>query len=321
MLNKHLFTEKEEKDASRAGFGRGLLNTARKNKNVYALTADLGGSTKVMDFASEFPDRFVQVGVAEQNLVTVSSGLAHIGKIPYATSFAAFSPGRCLEQIRTTICYNDRKVNIVGSHTGLGVGEDGATHQALEDIAIMRSLPNMIVIQPCDALQAEKAAEAIASEKKPCYLRIHRHKSPILTDKNTSFKIGEGQVFKKGEHITLIATGPVVYEALKAANELEEEGISVEVLNYHTIKPIDENLLLKSTFKTDMVVTVEDHQVNGGLGSAISEVLSEKNPIPVKRLGMNDSFGESGDYNELYEKYGFTSNSLKKEIKKFVEEN
>ncbi len=307
-------------DSTRAGFGRGLLKLGKKNKNVYALTADLGGSTKVDAFEKECPDRFVQVGVAEQNLVTVASGLAHVGKIPFATSFAAFSPGRNWEQIRTTICYNEQPVKICSTHSGLGVGEDGATHQMLEDLALMRSLPNMTVIQPCDALEAEKAVEEIAKLDKPVYLRLNRQKSKIITNKKNKFRIGKANVLKKGEHLTLIGIGPVLASALEAAEELEKEGISVEVINMHTLKPLDETTIQKSIEKTDLVVTVEDHQINGGLGGAVAEFLSQNTPTPLKIIGVEDSYGESGSYQELYDKYGLSKNKLKKKIQEFIEE-
>ncbi len=309
-----------KKDSTRAGFGRGLAKLGEKNKNVYALTADLGGSTNLTSFKKEFPERFVQVGVAEQNLVTVASGLAHIGKIPFATTFAVFSPGRTWEQIRTTICYNNQPVKICSTHSGLGVGEDGATHQMLEDLALMRSLPNMTVIQPCDGLEAEKAVEKIANHEKPVYFRLNRQKTSLLTNKKSSFEIGKANILKKGEHITLIGIGPVLVESLEAAKELEEEGLSVEVINMHTLKPLDKKTILKSINKTDLVITVEDHQVTGGLGSSVAEFLSQVKPTPMKMLGVEDTFGESGSFEELYDKYGLSKDKIKKSIKKFVEE-
>lgn len=300
--------------STRSGFGKGLLESG-VNKNVYALTADLGGSTKVMDFAKNYPERFVQVGVAEQNLVTVASGLAHMGKIPVATSFAAFSPGRNLEQIRTTICYNNKNVKICSTHTGLGVGEDGATHQAFEDIAQMRSLPNMIVVQPCDFSQAKEAIKTVIKHKGPSYLRLHRQNTATVTN-NLKFELGKIQLIEKGFDVLLIVTGPLVEEALKA-KDLLEESLSVEVVNCHTIKPLDEKGILSHIKNKKMVLTIEDHQVIGGLGSAVAELIAEKNVnVKFKRLGIQDSFGESGPFEELQEKYGLTAKSIVKEIKK-----
>lgn len=318
--------------STREGFGQGLLEAAKKNKNIYALTADLAGSTGLGEFLHKYPKQFVECGVAEQNLVTVASGLAAIGKIPFATSFAAFSPGRNWEQIKTTIAYNNQPVKIVGSHVGLGVGEDGATHQMMEDIALMRTIPNMIVVVPCDYEQARRATLEIAKNKKPTYLRINRQKTPELTLETTEFKIGKAQTFRYGKDITIIASGPIIYEALKAADELSgnsiqntehrtqkmERSISVEVINIHTIKPLDEKAIIQSAKKTGKIITLEDHQIAGGLGSAVCELLSEHHPVPVKRLGIRDEFGESGKAQQLYEKHELTSKDIVKEIKKFL---
>ena len=300
-----------KQDSTRNGFGEGLLESGAKNKNVYALSADLAGSTKVDSFAKKYPDRFVQVGVAEQNLVTVASGLAHLGKIPFATSFAAFSPGRNWEQIRTTICYNNRNVKICSTHTGLGVGEDGATHQMLEDITMMRSLPNMVVIQPCDANQAKLATIAIAKTKSPCYLRLHRQNSNTLS--RNDFEIGKAQILSEGSDLTIISSGPIIHDVLLAAKLSNK---SVEVINIHTIKPIDEKAIIKSAKKTGKVMTIEDHQVWGGLGSAVSEVLSQNHPVKMKILGMK-GFGESGNYKDLFKKFDLDHKSILKEINKF----
>ncbi|RMF55606.1 transketolase family protein [Candidatus Woesearchaeota archaeon] len=317
-LNPNLFTENEEKESTRAGFGKGILKAGKQNKNVVAITADLAGSTKLSAFIKEFPDRFIQVGVAEQNLATVASGLAHVGKIPFITSFAMFSPGRNWEQIRTTICYNNQNVKIVGSHAGIGVGPDGATHQALEDIAITRVMPNIQVIAPCDAIQAEKATIAIAKTKKPAYLRVNRQKSPIITTKSTEFKIGKAQLFKDGSDVAIISCGPIIYEALLAAKELEKKGISALVLNVHTIKPIDKKEIIKAAKKTKAVVTVEDHQIHGGLGSAVAEVLAQNYPTRMEFIGIKDRFGESGSDKELYKKFGLTYKHIIKAVKKVI---
>ncbi|MFT4311006.1 MAG: transketolase family protein [Candidatus Woesearchaeota archaeon] len=298
-------------DSTRNGFGQGLLEAGSKNKNVYALTADLGGSTKVDLFGKKHPKRLVQVGVAEQNLVTVAAGLAHVGKIPFATSFAAFSPGRNFEQIRTTICYNNQNVKICSTHSGLGVGEDGATHQMLEDISMMRSLPNMVVIQPCDANQAKLATLAISKIKTPCYLRLHRQNSNTLS--RNDFTIGKAQILAEGSDLTVISSGPIIHDVLLAAKLSNK---SVEVINIHTIKPIDKNAIVKSAKKTGKVITFEDHQVFGGLGSAVSEVLSQSQPTKMKIIGM-DGFGESGNYKDLFKKFGLDYKSMLKEINKF----
>ncbi len=317
ILNKDLFTDKQEWKATRDGLGEGLAEAGKKNKNVYVLTADLGGSTKTTKFKEMFPERFVQVGVAEQNLATVASGLAHMGKIPFITSFSVFSPGRNWEQIRTTICYNNQPVKITSTHSGLGVGEDGATHQALEDIAITRSLPNIDVIVPCDALQAKKAVLAVSRTKKPCYVRLNRQKTPLITTNKTGFKIGEAQVLKEGKHLTIIACGPMVYEALLAAKELEKEKIKVTIINMHTIKPLDKKTIIKYAKKTKKVLTVEDHQVHGGLGGAVAEAISQEEPVKMKIMGLN-GFGESGPYKELFKKYGLTYKDIIREAKKLV---
>ena len=314
MLRKDLFKKKLSVDSTRNGFGRGLVKVG-SDKDVWCLTADLGGSTCVNDFKKKFSDRFVQVGVAEQNLVTVSSGIASMDKVVFATSFAAFSPGRNWEQIRTTICYNDQPVVVVGSHTGLGVGEDGATHQALEDVALMRALPNMCVVVPCDVIQAQKATIALAKQKKPAYLRIHRQKSPVLTKVSSNFKIGEAQVFKDGSDVVIFSSGPIIFEALKAAIELKKQRISVAVVNIHTIKPLDEKTIIKYAKKCGVFLTLEDHQINGGLGSAISECLSKKYPVKGDFVGVNDSFGESGKAEELFWKHGLTSNRVITKVK------
>jgi len=290
---------------TRKGFGKGLLEAAKRDSRIVGLCADLTESTQMHLFAEAFRDRFVQVGVAEQNLVTVASGMAASGKIPFCASYAAFSPGRNWEQIRTTICYNDQNVKVIGSHTGLTVGPDGATHQALEDIALMRVLPNMVVVVPADVDQAYAATLAIAQLTQPCYLRLSREKSPQFTTLQTPFEIGKAQVVIEGSDITVIGTGAVVYEAIRAAKLLEGK-ISVEVINMHTIKPIDVEAIVTSAKKTGHVITIEEHQVVGGLGGAVAEVLSEHAPTPLVRIGMPDRFGESGSAATLWKHFGFT---------------
>ncbi len=294
----------------RKGFGRGLLEAGKLDENVVAACADLTESTQISLFAKEFPERFVEIGVAEQNLVTVGSGLAAMGKIPFVSSYAAFSPGRNWEQIRTTICLNNRPVKIIGSHAGVSVGPDGATHQMLEDIALMRSLPNMVVIAPGDSLEAEKATLAMAKDKRPNYMRLAREATPIITTKDTPFEIGKAYVFEPGHSVTIIATGTMTYHALLAAQKLYKDGIDAEVIHCPTIKPLDEETILKSVRKTGAVVTCEEAQINGGLGGAIAELLGENYPVPLRRIGMKDRFGESGKPNELMEHFGLTAKNI-----------
>jgi transketolase len=305
-------THKElESEPIRKGFGRGLVLAGKLDENVVAACADLTESTQMHLFKEEFPDRFVEIGVAEQNLVTVGSGLAAMGKVPFVSSYAAFSPGRNWEQIRTTICLNDRPVKVVGSHAGVSVGPDGATHQMLEDIALMRVLPNMVVIAPCDSIEAEKATLAMAKDTRPNYLRLAREATPIITTRDTPFEIGKAYVFEKGSDVTIIATGTMTYHALKAADELYKDGIEAEVVHVPTIKPLDAETILKSTRKTGAVVTCEEGQIIGGLGGAIAELLGENHPVPIKRLGMRDRFGESGQPDQLMEHFGLDAKHIR----------
>lgn len=313
-LNPKLFDEDLDQKPTRDGFGEGLVLAAEADKNIVGLCADLTESTRMQAFAEKFPDRFIEVGVAEQNLVTVGAGLALGGKIPFTSSYATFSPGRNWEQIRTTICYNDVPVKIIGSHAGLSVGPDGATHQALEDIAMMRVLPNMLVISPVDSIEAKKATQAIARIPSPCYLRLSREKVPIITTEQTPFAIGKMEVFYEGNDITIIATGQMVYKALQAAEELKSHKISVRVINCHTIKPIDKETILKAAEETGAIVACEEHQVTGGLGGAVAEVLSQNYPVPLKIIGIKDCFGESGKPDELLQKYGLTKEAIIKAV-------
>lgn len=313
-LNSKLFDEDIEQVPSRDGFGEGLVLAAEADERIVALCADLTESTRMEAFKKQFPERFFDVGVAEQNLVTVASGMAAAGKIPFTSSYATFSPGRNWEQIRTTICYNDQPVKIVGSHSGISVGPDGATHQALEDIAIMRALPNMIVIVPSDAIEAKKATLAIAKNGKPTYLRLSRDKIPTITTQDSPFEIGKAEVLYEGKDVTVIACGQMVYKALLAAQELKDQKISVRVINCHTIKPIDAKTILKAAEETRAVVTAEEHQVTGGLGGAVAEVLSQHFPVPLKIIGIEDRFGESGEPQELLEKFGLTKEAIIKGI-------
>lgn len=317
-LEKALWNADElDHKGTRDGFGVGLMEAAKKNSDVVGVCADLTESTRMHTFAEAYPERFIEVGVAEQNLVTVASGLAAEGKVPFAASFAAFSPGRNWEQIRTTICYNDQPVNVVGSHAGITVGEDGATHQMLEDIALMRALPNMIVVVPADAEEARKATLALAKDSRPSYLRLSRAKVPVVTTKQTPFELGKAYTYTKGTDVTLVTTGVLLYECLKVAAQLKGE-ISVEVVHVPTIKPLDEKTLLQSARKTGKVITVEEHQVHGGLGGAVAELLSQKHPVPMHIMGVQDRFGESGDGMKLLDTFGLSARHIAKACKKMV---
>lgn len=322
MRNLHLAEDILDKDIAREpirkGFGRGLLEAGKRDENVVAACADLTDSTQMSLFAKEFPARYVEVGVAEQNLVTVGSGLAAMGKVPFVSSYAAFSPGRNWEQIRTTICLNDQPVKIVGSHAGVSVGPDGATHQMLEDIALMRVLPNMVVVAPGDSLEAEKATLALAKDKRPGYLRLAREATPIITTDKTPFEVGRAYKYAEGDDLTIVSTGSMTYQALVAAEKLFKEGIDVEVIHTPTIKPLDGVAILASAHKTQHVITVEEHQINGGLGGAVAELLSEEFPVRLKRIGMRDRFGESGKPDELLEHFGLTAKHIMKEAHKLV---
>lgn len=309
-IAKDIFTGEVASEPIRKGFGRGLLEAGKQNENVVAACADLTGSTAMDLFAKEFPARFVEIGVAEQNLVTVGSGLAAMGKIPFVSSYAAFSPGRNWEQIRTTICLNDQPVRIIGSHAGVSVGPDGATHQMLEDIALMRVLPNMIVIAPGDSIEAEKATLALVRDKRPAYMRLAREATPIITTPHTPFEIGKAYLFAEGKDVTIITTGTMTYQALVAAEQLYKQGIDAEVVHTPTIKPLDAVTILSSVRKTGAVVTAEEGQIVGGLGGAVAELLAEEYPVPMKRIGMRDRFGESGKPEELLEHFGLTGKSI-----------
>jgi len=317
MLNRNLYNkDKVKMKSTRDGFGDALFELGEKNKKVVALTANLGESVRMNKFAKSFPERFFDMGVAEQNMAGVSAGMALSGKIPFIGSFAVFSPGRNWEQIRVSIAYTNANVKIIGSHSGLGVGEDGATHQALEDIALMRVLPNMIVLSPCDYNQAKQAVYWAAQHKGPVYIRLQRQKTPVITQGTDKFV--KAEVLHEGSDVTLISMGPQVYDCLLASKELERKGVSVEVINCQSIKPLDEKLILKSIKKTGRVVTFEDHQIAGGLGSVISELVTDKYPVSVKRLGVNDVFGESGSIDDLYKKHELTVEGI---VKCIIKEN
>ncbi len=303
-------TKKLNLEPTRKGFGRGLKKAGELDVQVVAACADLTDSTQISLFKEAFPDRFIEIGVAEQNLVTVGSGLAAMGKIPFVSSYAAFSPGRNWEQIRTTICLNDRPVKIIGSHAGLYTGKDGATHQMLEDIALMRSLPNMVVLAPCDSIEAEKMTLAMAKDKRPNYMRLAREATPVFTTEETPFKIGKAYVFDPGTDVTIVATGTMTYQALLAAERLFKDGIDAEVVHVGTIKPLDTETIIRSARKTGAVVTVEEAQINGGLGGAVAEILGEEHPTPLIRVGMKDQYGESGDPQDLLEHFGLTAKHI-----------
>ena len=319
-LVENLFHEKElKKLPTRNGYGEGVAELGAKDKNVVVLCADLVDSTRSKYFADKFPERFIEIGVAEQNLVTVASGLAAVGKIPYVSSYAMFCPGRCWEQIRTTICYNDRNVKIVGAHAGISVGPDGATHQATEDIGLMRALPNMKVVVPCDVEETRKATIAIGKDPKPWYIRFARNDTPVFTTKKTPFKLGRAEIFREGKDIAIIACGPLVYEALQAAETLwNKYNIDACVVNNHTIKPLDEKTILNVAKKCRKIVTVEEHQIHTGMGSAVAEFLSQNYPVPIAFVGIKNHFGESGDPEELLRKFGLTREFIVKEAMRMI---
>ncbi len=319
-LNGKMFDDKVEQVAIRQGFGEGLLVAGEKDSRVVGLCADLTESTRMSLFAEKFPNRFIQVGVAEQNLAGVASGLAAMGKIPFISSYAMFSPGRNWEQIRTGICYNNRPVKIAGSHAGISVGPDGGTHQAIEDIAITRVLPRMVVISPCDSIEAKKATLASVDTGTPVYIRLAREKTPVMTTVETPFEIGRAQTFWQGKSpkVGIIATGALVYQALLAAKELAEKGIETEVMNLSSIKPLDTEAIVSLAKKTSRIVTVEEHQINGGMGSAIAECLAQNYPVPMEFIAVLDQFGQSGTQEELLKHYGLDKDAIIKAVKKIL---
>ncbi len=321
-LSPKLFDADVEQKPTRDGYGAGLLAAGEENQDVVALCADLTESTRTEAFAKRFPDRFFEVGVAEQNMATIAAGLGVSGKIPFIASYATFSPGRNYEQIRTTIAYNNSNVKIAGHHAGISVGPDGATHQATEDIAIMRAMPNIKIFVPCDALEAKKATLAVTKILGPVYLRFGREKSPVITTEGTPFRPGRADVFwqpqgKKADAV-IIACGIMVHTALIAAKELEKDKINVYVVNNHTVKPLDEEVILGMAERAGAIVTAEEHQIAGGLGSAIAELLAKKRPTPMEFVGLRDTFGESGAPAELLEKYGMGVKNIKAAVKKAI---
>ncbi|MBI2100418.1 MAG: transketolase family protein [Candidatus Vogelbacteria bacterium] len=319
-LNPKLFDLNIEQVPIRKGFGEGLVLAAEKDERVVGLCADLTESTQMHLFKQKFPNRFIEMGVAEQNLAAVASGLAAMGKIPFLTSYAMFSPGRNWEQIRTTICYNDRDVKIVGSHAGVSVGPDGGTHQAIEDIAITRVVPRLTVVVPADAVEAKKATVAIAKRRGPTYLRLAREKTPVVTTEESPFEIGRANVLidPVAPDAVVIACGPLVYNALMAAKKLLNQKIEVAVINNQTIKPLDAPTILKQVKRAGAVVTVEEHQKAGGLGGAIAELLAAEWPVPIEFVGVSDQFGQSGTPAELVEHYGMGISAILEAIKKVI---
>ena len=318
LLDPKIGKKDIQQEATRAGYGAGLLDLGEKDENVVVLTADLAESTQVLDFAKKYPQRFIECGVAEQNMMGVAAGLALYGKTTFVSSYATFSPGRNWDQLRVSVCYSHANVKIAGAHTGVTVGPDGATHQALEDIAITRVLPNLIVVVPCDAIEARKTTVFAGQIKGPVYFRLGRSKTPVMTTPQTPFEIGKAYIMKEGSDVAIIGSGPVLYNGLLAAIELEKEGISVMVVNNHTIKPIDVLTIVAAAKKCGAVVTLEEHQIMGGAGSAVCEVLAEHFPVPVEMVGMPDSFGESGQPEELIEKYGMGKDAIIRAVKKVI---
>jgi len=304
--------------ATRDGYGTGLVKLGEKNKNVVVLDADLAESTKSVKFAEKFPERFFEMGVSEADMIGTAAGLACCGKIAYASTFAIFATGRVFDQIYTSVVYPNLNVKIVGSHGGIATGEDGVSHQAITDIALMRSIPNMKVVVPADAVEAEKATIALADIEGPVYMRTGRAKVPSIFDESYEFEFGKGVVLKEGKDVAIIASGSIVTEAIKAAEMLEKDGVNVCVVNMHTIKPIDRELIIKLAKETKGIVTAEDHNIIGGLGSAVADVLTESCPAKIERIGIKDQFAESGPANELYEKYGLTAEEIVKAAKRFL---
>lgn len=319
-LAENIFSDEMEKKPSRDGFGKAIVELGEADGNVWVLTADVSESTRTHWFSEKFPKRYVQVGVAEQNLAGVAAGIASTGKTVFVSAYGVFSPGRNWDQIRVSVCYNNVPVKFHGSHTGLTVGPDGASHQALEDIAITRVLPNMVVVAPSDMNQAKKATHAVSKLPGGAYIRTCREKMPVFTTDETPFEIGKANVYRDGKDVAIFACGELVYESLKAAEELSKQGIDAAVIDCHTIKPIDEKTIAEYAKKTNLIVTVEDHQVNGGMGSAVAEVSSAQCPVTVVRHGVYNRFCESGSAAELLAKYKLDAAGIREVVKKAVEE-
>ncbi|SCL90777.1 transketolase family protein [Sporanaerobacter sp. PP17-6a] len=304
--------------ATRDAYGEALKELGKLNKNIVVLDADLSKSTKTIVFKEEFPERFFDVGISEQNLMGIAAGLSTCGKIPFASTFAMFATGRAYEIIRNSICYPKLNVKIAATHAGLTVGEDGATHQAIEDLSLMRSIPNMVVLNPADGVEARQCIFKAAEHKGPVYIRLGRSKVPTIFDDSYKFEIGKGVELKKGKDVTIIATGIMVEKALKAGEMLEKEGISPRIIDISTIKPIDKDIIIKAAKETKKIITAEEHSIIGGLGSAVAEVLSENYPVLLSRIGVEDTFGESGTVDDVLEKYGFTAENIYNRVKKII---
>lgn len=314
-MKKYTFTEKKD---TRSGFGAGLDELGKTNPNVVALCADLTGSLKMDKFAQAYPDRFFQVGIAEANMIGMSAGLTIGGKIPFAGTFAAFATGRVYDQIRQSVAYSEKNVKICASHSGITLGEDGATHQILEDIGMMKMLPGMTVIHTCDYNQTKAATIAIAEHKGPVYLRFGRPAVPNFTNTDEPFEIGKAQILNEGTDVTIIATGHMVWESILAGEELEKQGIDAEIINIHTIKPLDIQAILASLEKTKCVVSVEEHQIAGGLGESVASLLSQNQPYPMEMIGVRDQWGQSGTPSQLLEKYGLNAKNIVSAVQKVL---
>lgn len=318
-LHPDMFKKSCPSEPIRSGFGKALAEAGGMDERIVALCADLTDSTKMNAFRDAYPDRFIEIGIAEQNLASVSAGLAIAGRIPFSSSYAAFHPGRSFDQIRTSICMGELPVKIVGSHAGVSVGPDGGTHQMLEDIALMRVLPNMVVVCPGDALEAHKATMALAGDdERPAYLRLAREATPVFTTEKSPFDLDRAQILRKGKDVTLAGTGTMTYQLLVAAEELAKKNIDAEVIHVPVVKPLDSATLLASSKRTGKVVTAEEAQIAGGFGSLVSELMSEHNPVPVLRIGVDDKFGQSGTPDELLKHFGLTGTQMAKKIASFI---
>ncbi|HET9394275.1 MAG TPA: transketolase C-terminal domain-containing protein [Candidatus Rubrimentiphilum sp.] len=303
---------------TRNGFGEGVIEAGKKNRNVIAICADLSESTRMLGFKEALPDQYIEIGVSEQLLVAMAAGLASAGKIPFIASYAMFNPGRSWEQVRTTMALNETNVKIAGAHAGVSVGPDGATHQAIEDIAIMRCIPHMTVVVPCDSIQTKKATLAVAEMNGPVYLRFGREKTPVVTTEATPFELGKAQTFHEGGDVAIIACGILLYNALIAAETLAKDGIQCMVVNNHTVKPMDEEAVVAAAERCGAVVTVEEHQVSGGMGSRVAEILAQRRPTPIEFIGVQDRFGQSGDPAELIEYYGMGSDAIAAAVRRVI---
>ncbi len=318
-LKRGILGEDIEIVPTRDGFGVGLVELGEENEDIVVLTGDLADSTRAGKFRDAFPDRFIEMGVAEQNMATVAVGLALNGKIPFISTYGVFSPGRNWDQIRISACYNEANVKFAGAHTGISVGPDGATHQAMEDVALMRVLPKMVVLVPCDMEETRKAVHAAAAIDGPVYIRFARSGTPLFTTENTPFQVGKAQVFHEGDDVAIIGAGPLIHEALVVADKLVEKGIKCRVINCPSVKPIDEDAIEKAARECGAIVTVEEHQVMGGIGSAIAEVVAKTHPVPIEFIGMQNSFGESGEPAELLAKYRMDVPAIEAAVKRVLQ--